>query len=176
MACELSLGRKEPCKDVVGGIKNVYFVDFGDFSAITYTSSTDIVASVGSNVASFKYEVKGNSSFEQNITSSRENGTTFYESSLVMNLTFQEKQTSEEIKLLAVARPQIIVADYNGNFFLLGEDHGCELTTGTFSSGAAMGDMSGYSLTFVSQETDPPLFVQKSVMDGATEGSQITPN
>jgi hypothetical protein len=39
-----------------------------------------------------------------------------------------------------------------------------------------MGDMSGYSLTFVSQETDPPLFVQKSVIDGATEGSQITPN
>ena len=28
MACDLSLGRKEPCKDVVGGIKNVYFVDF----------------------------------------------------------------------------------------------------------------------------------------------------
>ena len=30
MACDLTLGRKEPCKDVVGGIKNIYFVDFGD--------------------------------------------------------------------------------------------------------------------------------------------------
>ena len=27
----------------------------------------------------FKYDIKGNSSFEQNITSSRENGTTFFE-------------------------------------------------------------------------------------------------
>jgi len=27
MACDLSLGRKEPCKDVVGGIKNIYFVN-----------------------------------------------------------------------------------------------------------------------------------------------------
>ena len=32
MACDLSLGRKEPCKDVVGGIKAVYFADFGDLS------------------------------------------------------------------------------------------------------------------------------------------------
>ena len=64
-----------------------------------------------------KFDIKGTSTLDTTVTSSRENGTTFYESSLVMNLTFQEKQTSEEIKLLAVARPQIIVADYNGNFF-----------------------------------------------------------
>ena len=31
MACDLTLGRKEPCKDVVGGLKNVYFVDFWGF-------------------------------------------------------------------------------------------------------------------------------------------------
>ena len=37
MACDLSLGRKEPCKDVVGGIKNVYFTDFGDFGTVTLT-------------------------------------------------------------------------------------------------------------------------------------------
>ena len=35
MACGLNLGRKEPCKDVVGGIKNVYFVDFGDLGTVT---------------------------------------------------------------------------------------------------------------------------------------------
>ena len=115
------------------------------------TKSGGEVSAFGGSPTLMKYEIKGTSTLDTTVTSSRENGTTFYESSLVMNLTFQEKQTSEEIKLLAVARPQIIVEDYNGNFFLLGEDHGCELTTGTFSSGAAMGDMSGYSLTFVSQ-------------------------
>ena len=29
MACNLTLGRKEPCKDVVGGIKNIYIVNYG---------------------------------------------------------------------------------------------------------------------------------------------------
>ena len=174
MACILTKGRGLPCKTGVGGLKAVFFVDFGGLGALT--TSAGEVSAFGGSPTLMKFDIKGTSTLDTTVTSSRENGTTFYESSLVMNLTFQEKQTSEEIKLLAVARPQIIVADYNGNFFLLGEDHGCELTTGTFSSGAAMGDMSGYSLIFVSQETDPPLFVQKSVMDAATEGSQITPN
>ena len=174
MACILTKGRGLPCKSGVGGLKAVYFVDYGGLGDLTKSGGE--VSAFGGSPTLMKFDIKGTSTLDTTVTSSRENGTTFYESSLVVNLTFQEKQTSEEIKLLAVARPQIIVADYNGNFFLLGEDHGCELTTGTFSSGAAMGDMSGYSLTFVSQETDPPLFVQKSVMDGATEGTQITPN
>ena len=30
MACDLSAGRNVNCKDVVGGINAVYFVDFAD--------------------------------------------------------------------------------------------------------------------------------------------------
>ena len=174
MACILTKGRGLPCKSGVGGLKAIYFVDFGGLGALT--ASGGEVSGFGGSPTLMKFDIKGNSTLDTTVNSSRENGTTFYESSLVMNLTFQEKQTSEEIKLLAIARPQIIVADYNGNFFLLGENNGCELTTGTFSSGAAMGDMSGYSLTFTTSEQNPPLFVQKSVIDGATEGTQITPN
>ena len=174
MACILSKGRGLPCKTGVGGLKAIYFADYGSLGDLTQSGGE--VSAFGGSPTLMKFDIKGTSTLDTTVTSSRENGTTFYSSSLVVNLTFQEKQTSEEIKLLAVARPQIIVADYNGNFFLLGEIHGCELTTGTFSSGAAMGDMSGYSLTFETAETNPPLFVQKSVMDGATEGTQITPN
>tara|TARA_R100000329_G_scaffold51024_1_gene47136 strand:- start:537 stop:1061 length:525 start_codon:yes stop_codon:yes gene_type:complete len=174
MACILTKGRALPCKTGLGGLYRVYFCDFGSLGALTQSGGE--VSGFGGSPTLMKYDIKGTSTLDTTVTSSRENGTTFYESTLVMNLTFQEKATSEEIKLLAVARPQIIVGDYNGNFFLLGEIHGCELTTGTFSSGAAMGDMSGYSLTFTSSEQNPPLFVQKSVIDGATEGTQITPN
>jgi hypothetical protein len=28
MACDINAGRKEPCKDVVGGITAVYFVNY----------------------------------------------------------------------------------------------------------------------------------------------------
>jgi hypothetical protein len=86
MACTLSIGRKVPCKDVVGGIKGVYFFDFGSITAAFDSTDTDVVEDLGV-VTCFNYEVKGNSSFEQAFTSSRENGTTFFEQTLNLTLT-----------------------------------------------------------------------------------------
>ncbi len=174
MACLLTKGRTVPCKSAVGGLKSVYFTDFGGLGTIT-TSSFEITAISGTPTV-YQFDLKGNSTFETTVTSSRENGTTFYESTLTLNFTFQEKDTQEEIRLLAIARPHIWVEDYNGNYWLAGKENGCELTTGTFSSGAAMGDLSGYSLTFVAQEKAAPDFTQASVVTGANQGAQITPN
>ena len=38
MACNLSAGRAVPCKDVVGGIQKVFFVDFGGLGSINIHS------------------------------------------------------------------------------------------------------------------------------------------
>ena len=174
MACLLTKGRTVPCKSAVGGLKSVYFTDFGGLGNIT-TSSFEITAISGTPTV-YQFDLKGNSTFETTVTSSRDNGTTFYESTLTLNFTFQEKDTQEEIRLLAIARPHIWVEDYNGNYWLAGKENGCELTTGTFSSGAAMGDLSGYSLTFVATEKAAPDFTAASVVTGANQGAQRTPN
>ena len=163
MACDLTKGRKEPCKDSVVGIKAVYFADFGDL-ALTYDSTdTDVVDSFG-DVTVFKYELKGNSSFEQTITSSRENGTTFFEQALNLTLKKLTVQDHKELKLMSYGRPHIVVQDYNGNAFLMGAEHGCDVTGGTIVTGAAMGDLSGYTLTFSAMEQVPANF-----LEGATE-------
>ena len=47
MACDLTKGRKEPCKDVVGGIKAVYFADFGDITIAYDSTDTDVVEDLG---------------------------------------------------------------------------------------------------------------------------------
>ena len=163
MACNLSLGRKEPCKDVVGGIKNVYFADFGDFSTIAYNSSdTDVIDTLGSSITVLKYEVKGNSSFEQNITSSRENGTTFFEQTLNLTLHKLTKEDNKELKLMSYGRPHIIVEDYNKNVFVMGLENGADVSGGTIVTGAAMGDLSGYTLTFSGMEKVPANFIEKA--------------
>ena len=163
MACDLSLGRKVPCKDVVGGIKAVYFIDYGDIS-ITYDSTdTDVIDDLGA-VTAYKYELKGNSSFEQTFTSSRENGTTFFEQTLNLTLTKLSKEDNKELKLLAYGRPQVVVHDYNGNAFLMGAEHGAEVTGGTIVTGSNMSELSGYTLTLGGQEQVPANF-----LEGATE-------
>ena len=50
------------------------------------------------------------------------------------------------------------------------------LTTGTFSNGAAMGDLYGYSLTFVSQETEAPDFITTAAYNAESQGTQIDVN
>ena len=157
MACDLSLGRKEPCKDVVGGIRAVYFTDFGDLGTVTETD--DEITDLSGTFTAFKYEVKGNSSFEQNITSSRENGTTFFEQTLNLTLHKLSKEDNKELKLLAYGRPHVAVEDYNGNVFLMGLQHGADVSGGTIVTGAAMGDLSGYTLSLSAMEVKPANFV-----------------
>ena len=157
MACDLTLGRKEPCKDSVGGLRAIYFTDFGDLGTVTKTD--DEITDLAGTFTAFKYELKGNSSFEQAITANRENGTTFFEQTL--NLTFKKlsKEDNKEIKLLAFGRPHVAVEDYNGNVFLMGLEHGADVSGGTIVTGAAMGDLSGYTLTLTGMEREPANFV-----------------
>ena len=163
MACDLTRGRKEPCKDVVGGLKAVYFTDFGDYGTVTQTD--DEITDMDGTFTAYKYELKGNSSFEQTITSSRENGTNFFEQTLNLTLKKLSKEDNKELKLLAYGRPHVAVEDYNGNVFIMGLEHGAEVTGGTISTGAAMGDLSGYTLTLAAEELKPANFVS-----GATAG------
>ena len=53
----------------------------------------------------YEYDVKGNSSLETTVTSSRENGTTFYTQTLNLTLTYLDAETQQELQTLAVARP-----------------------------------------------------------------------
>lgn len=157
MACDLTRGRKEACKDVVGGLNAVYFVDFGDLGTVTETD--DEITDMTGTFTAYKYELKGNSSFEQTVTSSRENGTTFFEQTLNLTLKKLSKEDNKEIKLLAYGRPHIAVEDNNGNVFLMGLEHGADVNGGTVVTGAAMGDLSGYTLTFSTMEKKPANFV-----------------
>ncbi len=49
MACDLGFGRIEPCKDSVGGLKAVYFVNYGEIVGVTYNGTdTDVIDSINS--------------------------------------------------------------------------------------------------------------------------------
>lgn len=170
--CDISLGRIEPCKTSNGGLKSVYFVNWGDATAYTYdVTNTDAISAVLGTPIAFKYDLKGNSSFEQAITSSRENGTTFFEQTI--NLTLKKLTVADhrQIKLLSYGRPQVIVEDNNGNFFYCGVKHGMEVSGGTIVTGAAMGDLSGYTLVLTGQEPVPANFITTSL---TTAGFTIT--
>tara|TARA_B000000477_G_scaffold6822_1_gene5519 strand:+ start:11925 stop:12464 length:540 start_codon:yes stop_codon:yes gene_type:complete len=176
--CLITEGRIEPCKDSVGGLTKVYFANFGTLGAITYTnpgSSAQITSFASGTV--FEYDLKGTSSFDQTITSSRDNGTTFYDQ--LLNLTFHklDYETNDQIALIATARPHAIVEDNNGNLFVAGLEYGMDCNGGTIVTGAAMGDLSGYTLTMQGMEKLPANFIAGDIAStGLTVSSdQIEP-
>ena len=95
MACALTTGRELPCKTGFGGIKYVYFADYASLGTVTFDGDNTISAFSGSP-AWYQYDIKGNSSLETTINSSRENGTTFYAQTLSLTLTYLDNATKEE--------------------------------------------------------------------------------
>ena len=157
MACDLTHGRLEVCKEFVGGIKAVYFIPYGVLGAITYgtTDASDRITTIAGTLSLYKYELKGANSFEQTITSSRENGTTFVEQTLTFTIKGLDATTTKQMKLLAWGRPHVVIKTNANNFFLAGLEHGMDVTTVLIANCTAMDDLNGYTLTLVGQEAIP---------------------
>jgi len=180
MACDIANGRLEQCKDSISGLDSIYFINFGAYNPDSSLGGGDIVYStvagyedqitaINGVAEVFKYELKGNNSFETAINSSRENGTTFFEQTLTVQFKRQDPLTHKNIKMLAYGRPNIIVRTRGNQFFLAGLQFGMDVSAGTVSTGSAMGDFNGYGLTFMGAEMSPANF-----LDCATEGELIT--
>ena len=176
MACDfLTVGRIEPCKDSVGGIKNIYFVNYNAMTVGYDTTDTDVIDSVGTAVSAYQYEVRSSAStFTQNIQSSRDAGTTAFEQVLEVTLKKLSIDDHKELKLLSYNRPHVVIEDNNGNLFLAGLEYGMDVTGGTIVTGGAMADLSGYTLSFTGMEKVPANFmVPEAGATGATDMAKL---
>jgi hypothetical protein len=160
MPCNLSAGRNEPCKESVGGLTGVYFLNYTTAS-FTANANGEITAfPSGSTV--YYYDLKGNSSYTETVNSSRDNGTTFFSQELVLNLKKLTNEMTTQLKLMAYGRPQIVVNTMAGDSLLVGRTQGADVTAGTIQTGAALGDLYGYSVTFTGLEQLPAAFLSGS--------------
>ena len=187
MACALTTGRKLPCKQSVGGIQTAFMAAYGTLGNATISAGN--ISALSGTPDFFQFDLKGaNSSLTTNIISSRDTGTTVYESTLELTFTHLDVATQEEIKILAAARPHVVVKDNNAvqsgtmnpdtvdaNYILMGFHQGAEVTAGTIVSGAAYSDLSGFTLTFTATEVIPPLFITGTVVTAAASSTQINP-
>jgi hypothetical protein len=166
MPCNTIDARLEPCKEYLGGIQGIFLIPFTWSDVITIDAGGTVskIAQSGgvTLVTGYFWELKGSSSFEDAVTSSRENGTTFHETTL--SVVFKPKGTSSanaasdtlDLNTLAQGRWRVVVWDRNDNFWLLGEEFGCDVSTGAESWGTALGDPRTYTATFMAQEKYGP--------------------
>lgn len=181
MACTLSSGRAVDCKDQISGIQKIFFTSnyCGDIRGRA-TITNDQMTTAGfanwdiasSNVVTLlQYDLRPDlSSLTVNVLSDPATGTTVYEQTL--SITLQKLTLADNLELRKVAqnRCQIFVLDNNNNLFLLGIDHGCDLTSGTVVTGAARGgELSGYTMEFTAREAESMIWLPASAGAGTTD-------
>jgi|TARA_Y100000015_G_scaffold3977_1_gene3642 hypothetical protein len=170
MSCEISNGRLEACKDSTSGIKSCYIINYDKLNSdsvtyLTASGSEDVIEAWtpiddSASMNLYKFELKSNAnSFTTTINSDRNNGTTFFTQTLVINLKRQDAATTKNVKLLSYGRPRIVIRTMTDQFFLMGLDQGADVSAGEISTGAALGDFNGYSLTFTAEEELPANFL-----------------
>lgn len=160
MACDLTRGRSLECKDKIGGLEAVYFMNEDEFEYSDLTlDATDAITAIAGSQRAFHYDLKNDAcTFTTNIASDRQTGTTVFEQVLELTLPNLTVEDHKELKLLAYANPKIMVRDNNDNFFLMGVRFGADCTGGTAVTGGAMTDLSGYTLSFTAKEREMPFF------------------
>ena len=194
MACELiTHGYADDCQNNVGGIKALYFFNYGvvgtqptaNYATATpdTADSLNLVTLTPQTQAFYKYELKGANSFEQTITSSRENGTTFVDQTLTFTTKGLTASQTKQMKLLAWGRPTIMIHTNSNKFLLAGLENGMDVETTLITNGTAMGDLVGFTITMKGQEIIPANFVNIVAPYGSTQilnvvgvGSSIVPN
>ena len=157
MACDfITKGKKATaCMNRIGGVKNYYFALWGDYGMTVGQGEVTNLGTIGADGSVFKYEVTGNAnSLTETLITSMENMTAFV--TQVASATFQglNNDLQVQLSLLAKSRTLVFEEDYNGNIKLMGLTNGAYGSAGTAVTGAAKGDLSGYTIELTAEEKE----------------------
>tara|TARA_R110002153_G_scaffold59215_7_gene161834 strand:+ start:41 stop:628 length:588 start_codon:yes stop_codon:yes gene_type:complete len=173
MACTvITKGRGLDCSRSLGGVKNVYFGVYDQFTAPTDGTGILVVSGqvtdieMGSNKL-YKYALpKGTASVTETINGSTEAGTIYYTPTVTIQLNKLTKEDQNELKALGQSK-LVVFAELNQRLasghnviLALGVKNGMHLNAGTNVSGAAWADRNGYEWTLDGMEQEPMSLVE----------------
>ena len=171
MSCDITSGFELGCRDNSGGLKNLYILS-GSIDSIT-DASEGLISELSGSGELFQFELfRQTSDFTETINATPENGTVFYDQ--VVNAVFFKLQSStrNQVKVLAQNPDLKVIVETNngsqdgiGRYWLLGEENGMQLLSGTGATGTSFGDLNGYSLSFTGQEPVPSSELSGSLND-----------
>ena len=166
MACTLTIGRAEQCKDSVGGLLAVYAIPF---NSVSYWRGGGAVQGRDDNdnkvdFLGIKTELHGNNTLDSEIVSSRNEGTTYERQTLVLNLNGADaelyrmlRNTSDRYYFAVQTRGlpnELRLVGTNQNNTIEAAKvsaKGAEISQIQTVSGASLGDRVGVTVTITSE-------------------------
>lgn len=167
MPCNLTQNMIIDCRDSVGGLKEVLFIEYDNVTAITEASGVVTTITVASGKQFRRWQLpKEAGFFTETLNSNVQNGTLFYQQELTIVANKMNANSRNELMLLAQNRLLSIGLDNNGKYWLLGKERALDATGGEGGTGTATGDRNGYTRVFTGMERSMAPEVQSSIIAG----------
>jgi hypothetical protein len=159
MACDYSTGVGLGCKDVIGGLKALYFFTDGTSpytltaADVTFTATTtQEIEDIDTAVTVYKWDLPRNTAtFSEALESSDENGSIMYAPTLVITLHGLQYEIQDLLQGVAKNYQSVGVLTNRGNMFIAGFERGLGASAGDTVIGAGLGDGQNMTLTLSSQ-------------------------
>jgi len=156
MACVLTTDLNIDCRDSMGGLRNIYVMEFANAETITVTAGvvTAIEKALGKKF--WKYQLPRETGvLSSPINPDEKNGSLFFTHEVKIAINKLTSQIRNEILLLAKNRLLIVGEDMNGVYWLVGRQGGMMVSGGNGgSTGTAAGDRNGAELEFSGVEPE----------------------
>lgn len=162
MSCDYSTGRALPCKDSIGGIKELYLVTDGTSpyvlgdADVTYSASTrQQIADIDTAITVYKIDLPRNTAtFAEPIEVNDENGSFMYAPTLEIALHKLDYQTQDLLHSVAKNYQSVVVLTDLGQVFVAGFERGLGVSGGDSQVGAGLNDGNKFMLSLSSQCTE----------------------
>lgn len=156
MSCNLVQGNEVQCRDSVGGIKEVYIANFSNVLSATATSGQVSAITMAGSTKFYTFQLRQeDGSYTNPAISSRENGTTYYDSTVTFTIKKMSASQKNSLHNLAKSRLMVIVKDNNDVFWIVGRVRGCDALDIQNGTGQALGDLNGATITISGREAEP---------------------
>ena len=168
MACSQVLnGIAASCDTNVGGVREVYIVNYGDVTAVEVDETSNMIKTITmAETAKFKkYAFKKNtSSMTSTLNVDPANGVNFVQTDLSLVFAKQETVKRMEIAKLSLGELRIIVLDANGKYWFLGQEEFVSATAGTAETGVNRTDGNKYTITLTDYSSSYPYEVDPTIV------------
>lgn len=154
-----------PCKDNMGGIKEVYIIKNADVTSVTLNTEESQISTItvaeNAKFKTYKFR-KGTASMTSTASSDEAIGN--FSVSTELSLQFSKMETSKRLEIMALCLEDVvvIVLDFNGKYWYLGYDFPVSATAATAQTGTAATDLNGYNITLTDTSAEFPFEVSAS--------------
>jgi hypothetical protein len=178
MICKLTNGISLKDCDTPGGVSESYFINVEDVDTLTVTDFQVSDLTLKSSATAYKIAFEPQTSnFASNAVGSVENSSAAFEQTCEIKINKIDNNVLKQTDALTKGRHMVIIKKADGTYELYFHEGGAKFVA-NYSTGTALEDASGVTLTATHRQTSNLLLVSETVMASlsiAEETPPVTP-